>query len=155
MKKKVIAIVLAAIIAAAGIFVWKSGIISGGATGSDDSAEVYVMSLADIMGTNSGYSTNVFMGVVEGQESTGITKSSDRELDQLFVSEGDTVTVGTPLFSYKTDSLVAENTQYGFEIEGYNLSIADYNNDITKTQTELDKIKGNIKIWIERRFMAI
>ena len=143
MKKKVIAIVLAAIIAAAGIFVWKSGIISGGATGSDDSAEVYVMSLSDIMGTNSGYSTNVFMGVVEGQESTGITKSSDRELDQLFVSEGDTVTVGTPLFSYKTDSLVSENTQYGFEIEGYNLSIADYNNDITKTQAELDKIKGN------------
>lgn len=143
MKKKIVAIVAALIVIGAGVFVWKSGIFGGTAPSGDDSSEVYVMALSDIMGASSSYSSNVFMGVVEGQESTGITKSSDRELDQVFVSEGDTVEVGTPLFSYKTDSLTSENTQLGFDIEGYNLNITDYNNQIKKLQSELDKIKGN------------
>lgn len=142
MKKKIVALVLVAILAAGGFILYKKGIIFNSSTASSgDSGEVYVMSLADIMGTNSSYSTDVFMGIVEGQESTSITKSSDRELEQVFVSEGDTVEVGTPLFSYKTDSLEAEIVQYNFDIEGYNLSIQEYNDEITKKQSELDKIK--------------
>lgn len=142
MKKKIVALFLVAILAAGGFILYKKGIIFNSSTASSgDSGEVYVMSLADIMGTNSSYSTDVFMGIVEGQESTSITKSSDRELEQVFVSEGDTVEVGTPLFSYKTDSLEAEIVQYNFDIEGYNLSIQEYNDEITKKQSELDKIK--------------
>ena len=142
MKKKIVAIILLIVVAAAGVFCVKSGIFTRGAASNDDSSEVYVMSLDDIMGTNSSYSTNVFMGIVEGQETSSITKSSDRELNTIFVSEGDTVEVGTPLFSYKTDSLEAENVQYGFDIEGYNLTIADYNRQIEKLTADLEKIKG-------------
>ncbi len=142
MKKKIVALVLVAILAIGGVILFKKGIIFKGSSASNgDSGEVYVMSLADIMGTNSSYSTDVFMGVVEGQESTSITKSSDRELDQIYVSVGDSVEVGTPLFSYKTDTLEAEIVQYNFDIEGYNLSIQEYNDEITKKQSELDKIK--------------
>jgi len=142
MKKKIIAIVAVIAVVVLGVCLWKF-VFSNNSNGtSSDSSEVYVMSLADIMGTNSSYSNEVFMGMVEGQESTGITKSTDRELDQIFVAEGDTVTVGTPLFSYKTDTLVAENTQYGFDIEGYNLTIEDYTKQIAKLQSDLAKIKG-------------
>ncbi|MCR5581861.1 MAG: efflux RND transporter periplasmic adaptor subunit [Pseudobutyrivibrio sp.] len=141
MKKKIIAIVLILALAGAGIFAFKSGVFSKKQAGGDDSSEVYVMSLSEIMGANSSYTTDTFMGVVEGQETSSVTKSTDRELNEIFVSEGDTVTVGTPLFSYKTDTLEEENTQHGYEIEGYNLDIADYNNQITKLQSELDKIK--------------
>ena len=153
MKKKIVIFVLvAAVIAGAGFGVYKSGLLNrGSAAGGDSSAEIYVMSLSSIMGTSSSYSSNVFMGVVEGQESTSITKSSDREVDQIFVSEGDSVSVGTPLFSYKTDSFVADNTQQQFTIEGYNLQIADDVRAIEKKQKELEKIKGQTDEDKEKR----
>lgn len=142
MKKKIVAIVLVAVIAISACIVLKSGIITKNKAASDDSSEIYVMSLADIMGNGSGYTPDVFMGIVEGQESTSITKSSERELDSIFVSEGDIVEEGTPLFSYKTEALQAEITQYNFDIEGYKLNIDDYNRQISKLQSDYDKIKG-------------
>ena len=142
MKKRIIAIAVICVVIGAGIFTWKSGILNSVRSTSDSSSEIYVMSLADIMGDNSSYSSDVYMGIVEGQESTSITKSSERELDQIYVSEGDTVQEGTPLFSYKTDTLEAENEQSTFDIEGYNLTIADYNREIEKAQSDISKIKG-------------
>ena len=143
MKKKIIAFILVAVIAAAGFFAYKKGMFDFfKAKGNGDSSQIYVMPLSEIMGDNSSYSTNVFMGVVEGQESTSITKSSEREIDKILVSQGDTVTVGTPLFSYKTDSLVAENTQYGFDIETQNINISEYKRNIDKLNEDIGKIKG-------------
>ena len=151
MKKKVIAIIVIVALAGAGIFVWKSGLVHTTQPSSGSSSEIYVMSLSNIMGSNSSYSSEIFMGVVEGQESTSITKSSERELDQILVSEGDLVEEGTPLFSYKTDSLEAENTQSEFDIESYKLSIEDYNREIEKAQSDIDKIKGQTDEDKEKR----
>ena len=143
MKKKiVIFLLIAAVIAGGGFAAFKSGLIGGGSVTTDSSSEIYVMSLSQIMGTNSSYSSDVFMGIVEGQESTSVTKSSERELDQVFVSEGDTVSVGTPLFSYKSDSLEAENVQYNFDIESEKININELNRNIEKTTNEIAKIKG-------------
>ncbi len=141
MKRKIVAIIIVAAICAGGIATYKSGILEKVGAKTGDTSEVYVIPLSDIMGANSSYSTNVFMGVVEGQESTSLTKSSERELDQVFVSEGDFVDVGTPLFSYKSDKLLADNTQLSFDIERSNLEIKDYNDNIAKNQAELEKIK--------------
>ena len=144
MKKKIIVLIVAALLVGGGCFVaYKTGLFRGGSKSVDNSAEVYVMTLDEIMGANSSYSSDVFMGVVEGQETSSVTKSTERELDTIFVSEGDTVEKGTPLFSYKIDNLEAENVQYGFDIEGYNLSIQECNDDIAKKQKELDKITGD------------
>ena len=143
MKKKIVIFLIVAAIVAGGAFaVLKSGLIGGDSAVSDSSSEIYVMSLSEIMGDNSSYSSDVFMGIVEGQESTSVTKSSDRELDQVFVSEGDTVSVGTPLFSYKSDSLEAENVQYNFSIESANININETNRNIEKLTNDLTKIKG-------------
>ncbi len=141
MKAKIVLPIVIAAIAVAGIAVYKSGILEKVGATTSDSSEVYVMPLSEIMGANSSYSTNVFMGVVEGQESTSLTKSSERELDKVFVSEGDVVSVGTPLFSYKSDKLTAENTQYAFDIERSTLQIQEYTDNIAKNQAALDKIK--------------
>lgn len=141
MKSKIVIPIIIAAIAVGGVAVYKSGILDKVGAKNGDSSEVYVMPLSEIMGANSSYSTNVFMGVVEGQESTSLTKSSERELDTIFVSEGDYVDVGTPLFSYKSDKLAAENTQLEFDIERANLQIKDYTDDIAKNQAELAKIK--------------
>lgn len=142
MKKKIVILLIAAVIAAGGFYAYKSGVLDRAKAVGGDSAEVYVMPLSDIMGDNSSYSTDVFMGVVEGQESTSITKSSEREIDQVLVSEGDVVSVGTPLFSYKSDSLEADNTQLNFDIETSTLNIQEYNRKIEKLTSDIAKIKG-------------
>lgn len=142
MKKKIVAIILIAVIVASAGFAVKTFIIDKKAGSTDESSQIYVTSLSEIMGEGSSYTPEVFMGVVEGQETTSITKSSERELDQIFVSEGDIVSEGTPLFSYKTDTLEAEIVQFGFDIEGYNLTIADDNRKIEKLQSDIAKIKG-------------
>lgn len=152
MKKKIVIFLIVAAIVAGGAFaVLKSGLIGGESAVSDSSSEIYVMSLSEIMGQNSSYSSDVFMGIVEGQESTSVTKSSDRELDQVFVSEGDTVSVGTPLFSYKSDSLEAENVQYNFSIESENININETNRNIEKLTNDLAKIKGQTDEDKEKR----
>lgn len=144
MKKKIVIFLIVAAIIAGGAFgAFKFGFFGGGSASSGDtSSEIYVMSLSEIMGDNSSYSSDVFMGIVEGQETTSVTKSSERELDQVFVSEGDTVTVGTPLFSYKSDALEAENVQMNFDIESQNINIRELNRTIEKKTEELEKIKG-------------
>lgn len=142
MKKKIVAIILVAVIAASAVFVFKSGILSKNSGSSAESSQIYVTPLSEIMGAGSSYTPDVFMGIVEGQETTSITKSSERELDQIFVSEGDSVTEGTPLFSYKTDNLEAEIVQFGFDIEGYNLTIENNNRQIEKLTADIAKIKG-------------
>ena len=74
MKAKVIVVpIIIAAIAVSGVAVYKSGILERVGATNGDSSEVYVMPLSEIMGANSSYSTNVFMGVVEGQESTSLT----------------------------------------------------------------------------------
>ncbi len=142
MKRKIVAIIIALSLLGGGFYAYRAGLFSKDSASVDGSAEIYVSSLSNIMGANSSYSPDVFMGIVEGQESNSITKSSDREIEQCFVSEGDFVSVGTPLFSYKTDSLVADNTSLGFDIETSNLTIEDYNRQISKLQKDINNIKG-------------
>ena len=81
MKKKIIVLIVAALLVGGGCFVaYKKGLFRGGSKSVDNSAEVYVMTLDEIMGANSSYSSDVFMGVVEGQETSSVTKSTEREL---------------------------------------------------------------------------
>ena len=65
MKKKIVAILLIAIIAASAVFTFKSGILSNVSGKSDDSSQIYVTPLNEIMGEQSSYTPEVFMGVVE------------------------------------------------------------------------------------------
>ncbi len=146
MKKKIVILVVCAILVAGAVVSYKNnfwGLVgsSSSADGSGD-MEIYASKLDSMLGASASYNPDTFMGVVEGQQSTAINKSSERELDQTFVSVGDTVSVGTPLFSYKKDSYDQEIKQYGFDIEGYNLQLEDYNRQIEKLNTDLAKIKG-------------
>lgn len=141
MKKKIVVILVAAVLVAGLFSAYKFGLFSGDST-NDSESEIYVSPLSDYVGVNNGYSTNVYMGIVEGQETTGINKSSEREIDEIFVSEGDVIEEGDKLFSYKTDSLLEEITQFGFDIEGYNLSIADLNRQINAINLSISKTEN-------------
>ena len=54
MKKKIIVLIVAALLVGGGCFVaYKKGLFRGGSKSVDNSAEVYVMTLDEIMGANS------------------------------------------------------------------------------------------------------
>ena len=144
-RKLVIGIIILAVIAVGGVTAFKIGLF-GGSDASSDESEIYVASLSECMGIGSSYTPEVYMGVVEGEETTSINKSSEYEIDELFVAEGDTVSTGDSLFSYKTDSISAEITQYEFDIEGYELQIADYNRQIDSIVKLRDKTKVTTEI---------
>ncbi|MCR4568455.1 MAG: efflux RND transporter periplasmic adaptor subunit [Pseudobutyrivibrio sp.] len=141
MRKRIVALIIVIAVGAGGFFVYKK-FFAVKKPATAQAGQVYVVSLSEIMGDDSSYTPDVFMGVVEGQETSSVTKNNDRELDQIFVVEGDVVKEGTPLFSYKTDSFADENTQLGFDIEAENINISDDNRQIEKLKDEISKIKG-------------
>lgn len=133
----------ALVVVAAGAVVtglYFGGVFNTGAGGSDET--VYVSTLGETLG-GSGYTSNVFMGVVEGQETTKMNKSSEREIKEIFVSEGDSVKKGDPLFSYTTTDLEAEITQLNFDLEGYDLTLADQDRQTAKLIKERDSVKND------------
>ncbi len=146
MKKKVIIIVVAALAVIAFLLAYFLGLFPIGQSNSDvdSSEEIYCMSVSDIMGLSTSLSGNVYMGLVEGQETTGVTLGSEYKLDQVFVSVGDTVSVGDPLFSYQTGSIESEIKDLMFDIESENLQIEDYNRQIANYQKQVDTLTDEI-----------
>ena len=62
---------------------------------------------------------NRYTGVVEPQETLKIEKDSEKTIKEILVNEGDSVSVGTPLFSYDTDEINLNLSQAELDLEGY------------------------------------
>lgn len=88
-----------------------------------------LVSLGDVSGT-----TNRYSGVVEAQDTWNIQKSSDKEISEVFVKEGQTVKKGTKLFSYNV-----EDTQ--MSLEETQLEVEKIQNDITSMQNQLTSLQ--------------
>lgn len=71
-----------------------------------------------------------FSAVIEPQESKYVDADSDREIDEIFVSQGDSVKAGDQLFSYKTKDVSLQIEQAKIEMEGYDATISDSNAQI-------------------------
>ena len=93
-------------------FFWLRGYLA-----AKDASPVYVNSVASIAGiyldTNPRYS-----GLVEPQQITKINKDESRTVDQVLVSEGDTVNVGDALFAYDTEEMNLSIQQAELDLEG-------------------------------------
>lgn len=143
-KKKIILIAAAAaaviIIAAAVLFFTLS---SGNDSKSKDSV-AYVDSVAVITGLGSGLGEeNRFSGVVESQETTDVKKSEDKKIKQIFVSAGDTVSVGTPLFEYDTEETALTLEQERINLESIKNDITSYNNQVAELQKEKNRASAS------------
>lgn len=105
---------------------------------SSTSADVaYVDSVAMITGLGSGNGTqNRFTGVVEAQETLEVKKSTEKTVKQIFVSAGDSVEIGTPLFEYDTDEIALKLQQERINLEGITNEITGYYNQINELQKE-------------------
>lgn len=124
-KKKLVIILILLAIAAAIItyFIIKK---KKSDTVSYDDYPVY-----DSSGVTIDSSSNYFAGVIEPEESKYVDADSDREIDEVFVSQGDTVHTGDKLFSYKTKDVSLQIEEAKLELEGYDTTIADSNQQIS------------------------
>ncbi len=140
MKKKVVAIILALLVAAGaggyGIFRWTNA-------GSSSSAEasVPVLAVAD-MQSDSAAVNNRFNGVVETQKKKNITLDSEKSVEKILVSEGDHVNEKDALFIYDTEKTMLEISQKELAKEKLNGEIEGLRQQINQLNTELGK--GNL-----------
>lgn len=141
-KKKFVTILLVVVILviAAGVIMWKKGILF---VGSDDE-KIYVESVATITGTPLG-ATNQFMGVVEAGQMEEFRNDGGKEIGEVFVSVGDVVTEGTPLFSYDNKEEMQEVERLQQELINYDSQIARYQSQIAELEAERNTVSESDK----------
>lgn len=143
-KKKMIIIVcviIGAVIIAAGLlyyFFFRQD------KGSDTNEIAYVDSVAAIAGLGSGTGEeNRFSGVVEAQETTEVKKNADKKIKDIFVSAGDEVSVGTPLFEYDTEDTALTLEQERINLESIKNDISGYYSQIEELQKAKNKASAD------------
>ncbi|MDD6230051.1 MAG: efflux RND transporter periplasmic adaptor subunit [Lactimicrobium massiliense] len=136
-KKRGIIFAVAVVAVAAVIVVLVRGFSSG--SSSDGGNVVYVQKVSDLTGMTSSLNPSQrFSGVAQAQESVDIKADSSRKIDQIFVSEGQSVKKDDQLFSYQTDDL--QNT-----IDNDNLSIESLSNDISALNEEIADLNSQMQ----------
>lgn len=91
-----------------------------------------------IADANANGKTNRYTGIVESQKTYNVEKDDTKVVKEILVSVGDTVEVGTPLFSYDTDEISLNISQVKLELEQCANNIESYNNQISELQKEKD-----------------
>lgn len=81
-------------------------------------------------------STSYFNGIIEPQQTWEIQKDADRTISQVYVSEGDSVTVGQQLFSYDTSDISLQLQQAQIEAEGIQDDINGYAAQVKELQSQ-------------------
>ena len=82
---------------------------------------------------------NYYSGVVEAEQTWEIQKDAEREIAEVYVKEGDTVTAGQKLFSYDTGETKVSLEQAELEVDNYGNSISDYQNQIKNLTDQQSK----------------
>lgn len=156
MKKKKIAIFLVVLALAAGgaggVYYFKY--YKGGAS-SDENA-VFVDSVGVLTGLTSASGTlNRFSGVVEPQQTVKVELASGMKVKETYVSVGQTVKVGTKLFSYDTEEAQDSITQLEIDIENYDISMESSQSQIKVLEKERDKASSDDKLSYTTQILTI
>ena len=131
-KKAILAIVIVLVVAAAAVLVWF--LRRGGGGGSGDG--VYVQSVSDVNAAGMSYA-NRYSGVIETQKTDKVDFDTSKKLNELYVSEGQRVAKGDPLFSYDTQSIELDIQQAQLSIEKMNTTISNDNGQIAQLQKDM------------------
>lgn len=101
--------------------------------GGEKETLAYVVSVASM---NEAAGVQKMAGVVESQETLEIQKDSEREVKEIFVKAGDEVQVGTPLFSYDTETMEGEVQQAQLDLERADNEMANLRTQIAQLEKE-------------------
>ncbi len=106
--------------------------------GTAGASPVYVESVANIAGLNSG-SVPRFSGVVEPQATYDIKKDDSKTVAEIYVTEGDQVTAGDALFRYDSTEMQMQLDQAKLDLESISNTITTLKNQ----KSDLEKEKKN------------
>ena len=87
------------------------------ASSDAESTEAYATQVSLLSSNSANGIVSRFAGVVEPQKTVTIQKSSDKNIKEVYVKEGDTVTKGAPLFSYDVDEIQLKLSGAELELE--------------------------------------
>lgn len=151
MKKRKAFIIAGVVIVVAGIAIAAGRGFSGGG-GSDETA--YVATVAELTGQNASVGmVNRFAGVVESQETWKVSKDTETDVRELFVSVGDEVKKGDSLFAYDTDKFESDLAQAKIDLERLNNEYESIGETIKQLQKDQKKAssdqKGSYTIQIQ------
>ena len=153
MKKrtKILLIALCATVIVAGI---AAAVILLSAESRHEQA-VYVESVADIAGLGNAGLRNRYGGIVEAQDIKNIELDANKTLDECFVSVGDEVKVGDPLFSYDVGSLELAHEQLKLDLEGIKNNIITMNEQIDALKKQIKSASGDTKAALTLQMQAL
>ncbi len=144
--KKTKIIILCAVIAAAVIaFICVKTFLFPGSF-SDDGTVVYVNPISRLMNLGSGNGMiNRFAGVVEAQETWSVQQNPEKTVKEILVTEGQEVSVGTPLFTYDTEKFQSDLAQAQIDLERIKNETANMYSSISDLEKERDKAPASDK----------
>lgn len=129
-KKKIIIIVISVVMAAV--------LVTGGVFAYQwHRSENTMVEVLPVSNLNWGYGGDEMRsyGMVTNDMSQDVYFLESQTIEEVFVSEGDTVSVGDPLISY-------DMTMSNLQLEMKQLDIDTYNNKIAATQKELERLRS-------------
>lgn len=156
-KKLIIGFCVAALIIAliAAFFIWRNNRNTGG---FDENA-VYMQSISDLQ--SFGFTVDRYSGVVEAQKTQSFKRDPEKKIEEIYVTVGQEVKVGTPLFKYDVKDSENRIASINLDIEGLNndiavlrsagssteiqLQISEKELEIRQKQAELENLKNDIE----------
>ncbi len=133
-KKKIIIISICAVVVLAIVAIVLFFVLNSGASKMTDTG-IYADKVSDVMYTNIS-SVEKYTGVVEAAETLDIKVDSEKTVKEVLVKEGDTVEVGTPLFTYDVDELSTKRQTAALELESLNNQLSGYATQINELTEE-------------------
>lgn len=130
-KKIILAVVIVLALAVAAVLFW---LLRGG---SSNEGAVYVQPVSDVNAAGNGLA-NRYGGIIETQQTENIEFDTSKQLNELLVNVGDSVSKGDPLFSYDTQSTQLQVQQAQLEIERMNTTISNNNAQIAQLQKDMN-----------------
>ena len=110
---------------------------------------VYVQSVSAITGVGPAGRGSRYGGVVEAKNVIEIDPDKDLTVKECFVSAGDKVTEGAPLFSYDVASMEITHQQLILDIQGLENDIRTGNEKLEKLKNKLARARENQKLDIQ------
>lgn len=102
---------------------------------------VYVQSVSELSQLGGIAPTDRFNGLVVSESVTEVKKDEDKNVEELFVQEGQEVQEGQKLFAYDTEQLTLTLEKQRLELEQLEASIVNYGDQIA--QLEKDRERAN------------
>lgn len=102
-----------------------------------------------------GMQNNYYVGVIEAGDTWSITKDAEKEISEVMVAAGDSVTTGQVLFTYDTADTASQLEAAKIEMESMQNDVADYNNQAAELQQQLNGASEEMRLELNAQLSQL